>query len=189
MNETNLHIGVKLRHARKVKGYRLADLAELVGCSESFLSKLENNKVKPSLQLLHKIVGQLNTSIGALFETGEVDENIVMRDGERQLIHMSARNQSSGVAIECLVPNPDARLIYGAIHIVAPGGGSNGAIAHEGEEVGYILEGELELDVDGERYHLKEGDSFFFRSDRQHGYRNPTDSQTRVLWINTPVTF
>lgn len=189
MNENNLHIGVKLRHARKVKGYRLADLAERVGCSESFLSKLENDKVKPSLQLLHKIVGQLNTSIGSLFETGDEADDIIMRKGQRPLIHMSAIRPGEGVSLECLVPNPEARLLYGAIHIVAPGGGSEGAITHEGEEVGFILEGELDLEVDGKSYHLTQGDSFFFRSDLPHGYRNPTDSSTRILWVNTPSTF
>lgn len=189
MNEKNLRIGAKLRHARKVKGYRLADLAERVGCSEGFLSKLENNKVKPSLQLLHKIVGELNTSIGSLFEAEHESDGVVMRKGKRRRIHTGAFRRAEGVSIECLVPNPEVRLLYGAIHIVAPGGGSEGHITHEGEEVGFILEGELNLEVNGESYHLAQGDSFFFQSDLPHGYRNPTDRTTRILWVNTPSTF
>ena len=38
-------------------------------------------------------------------------------------------------------------------------------------------------------HHLKAGDSFFFRSELPHSYRNPGDIEARVLWVNTPPTF
>ncbi|MEL6337206.1 MAG: cupin domain-containing protein, partial [Pseudomonadota bacterium] len=73
--------------------------------------------------------------------------------------------------------------------IVAAGGRSDGVISHLGEEVGFLLEGELELEVDGQRYQLRPGDSFYFSSDRPHGYRNLSSTEARVLWVNTPPTF
>jgi quercetin dioxygenase-like cupin family protein len=73
--------------------------------------------------------------------------------------------------------------------VVEPGGGSEGAIEHQGEDVGYVLEGEFELIVAGKTYKLQQGDSFFFRSNLPHGYRNPGRKQTRVVWVNTPSTF
>jgi len=189
MIEKHLRIGLKLRHARKVKGYLLSDLSKKVGCSEGFLSKLENDKVRPSLQLLHKIVKQLGTSIGALFDTEGEMEGIVMRAGSRPLITMNTDGSTEGVTLECFVSNPEARLLNGAIHIVAPGSGSEGVISHVGEEIGYVLEGELDLEVDGKLYHLQPGDSFFFQSDLEHGYKNVTNKTARVLWVNTPPTF
>ena len=56
-------------------------------------------------------------------------------------------------------------------------------------EMGYILEGELELILDDIVYHLHENDSFHFNSSRRHAYRNPGTTRTRVLWANTPPTF
>ena len=53
-----------------------------------------------------------------------------------------------------------------------PGGGSEGVIQHEGEEFGYVLDGEIELTVDNRNYQLREGDSFYFRSERPHSYNN-----------------
>ncbi|MBL4613591.1 MAG: cupin domain-containing protein [Magnetovibrio sp.] len=187
MNDSTLPIGVKLRHARKVKGLRLADLAKQVECSEGFLSKLENDKVKPSLQLLHRIVGVLGTSISALFIDNE--QAVVARAGTRPVIQVSAFRPGEGVRLESLIPNSDGHLLYGAIHIVSPGGGSSGPITHEGEEVGFVLEGVLELKVDGEVYHLEQGDSFHFFSHLPHGYRNLGKVVTRILWVNTPPTF
>lgn len=187
MSESTPPIGMKLRHARKVKGMRLRDLAAEVECSESFLSKLENDKVQPSLQLLHRIVAALETSISNLFS--DTDDSVVSRAGTRQLLHTSNIRPGEGVTLETLISPSQGHLLFGTIHIVRAGGGSSGPITHEGEEVGYVLEGELELNVDGTEYHLYPGDSFFFQSRLPHGYRNPTDQDTRVLWVNTPSTF
>ncbi len=186
-----LNIGLHLRHARLVRGLRLRELAEMVNCSESLLSKIENNKVQPSLRMLHRILAHLDTSIGSLFSLPDNNDRIVMREGERHLIPTGTNNlrKNVGVKLEWLVPYPESQLLSGAIHIVTPGGGSEGCITHTGEEVGYILEGELELIVEDKTYHLNSGDSFFFPSDLLHGYRNPGKTETRIIWINTPPTF
>ena len=65
----------------------------------------------------------------------------------------------------------------------------SGPFQHDGEEVGVILEGELELTVGESVNVLRTGDSFFFRSDVTHGYRNVGEGACRVVWINTPPTF
>lgn len=183
-------IGLKLRRARMLRGHRLRELAEKVGCSESFLSKIENNKVRPSLRMLHKIASELDTSIGLLFT--EQDTRVILRKGTRQIIDAGGSNQrrtNVGVKLEWLIPYPLSALLSGSIHIVEPGGGSEGLIAHSGEEVGYVLEGRFELTVGKEIFLLEAGDSFFFPSDILHGYRNPGKVTTRVIWINTPPTF
>lgn len=188
-NGTQLKIGVRLKHARRIKGLRLRQLAERVGCSESFLSKIENNKVNPSLQMLHRIVTELDFTIGEILSQ-DIDENtVVMRAGERPIIRIVPNRKTEGIHLEWLIPPGDARLLSGSVHVVHPGGGSLGVIEHEGEEVGFILEGEIELEVDGKTYTLKQGDSFFFRSELPHGYRNPGETIARILWINTPPTF
>jgi transcriptional regulator with XRE-family HTH domain len=187
----NILIGAKLRHARMLLKLRLKDVAASVGCSESMLSKVENDQVKPSLKILHRLAAELNTSIGALFSNIDDANRIVMRRHERPVIRTNVigRPNAAGVRLECLVPDPANRLLYGSIHIVEPGGGSEGYIEHKGEEIGYLLEGELLLTVDGTQYHLYSGDSFFFDSSLPHGYKNPGEVTTKVVWINTPPTF
>jgi transcriptional regulator with XRE-family HTH domain len=184
-------IGGRVRHARRVKGYQLRDLAEKVGCSESLLSKIENDKVLPSLQMLHKIATELDTSIGYLFADPSDHNRIVMRKGERQIIRTGTQgsHRSEGVQLEWLVPYPESGLLSGSIHIVAPGGSSEGLIEHKGEEMGYVLEGEFEITVGDETFRLNAGDSFFFPSTIPHGYCNPGTQITRILWVNTPPTF
>ena len=188
-DQNRLRIGAKLKHARKVKRLSLKELAKAVGCSESMLSKVENDKISPSLQMLHRIVSELGITIGNLTFRNSDDDGIVMRQGARPIINMAPGRESEGTEVEWLIPQDKADLLAASIHFVNPGGGSMGTINHDGEEMGYILEGELELEVDGKSHVLRQGDSFYFVSDRPHGYRNVTGKVAKILWVTTPPTF
>ncbi|MCY1234961.1 HTH-type transcriptional regulator PuuR [compost metagenome] len=80
-------------------------------------------------------------------------------------------------------------LLQANIHIVWPGEASDGQIEHQGEEVGYVLEGQLELMLGDDVYLIGPGDAFTFASQVPHGYRNVGDVVARVLWVNSPATF
>lgn len=187
--DVNLRIGLKLKVARKAHRLSLQALSAKVGCSESLLSKIENDKVFPSLPMLHRITSELGTSIGKLFAEGNADGDYVARKGQRPILSLEAVGRDKGVGIRLEGVALNGELLYGSIHIVDAGGSSGGFIQHVGEEVGYMLEGELEITLAGKPYLLKEGDSIFFPSELSHGYRNLGDRVARILWINTPPTF
>lgn len=182
-------IGVKLRHARKVKGMTLADLAAEVGISVSMLSKIERDQAVPSLHTLHSMVRVLETNIASLLAPPLTDAHVVSRPEERRHISVSSVRPGHGVTLECLISDPETALMDANIHVIAVGGGSEGAIVHDGQEVGYVLEGTVELQVGERNYVVKQGDSFFFPSTMPHGYRNVGDCVARILWVNTPATF
>lgn len=186
MNEKGV-LGQQIRMLRRKQGQTLRGLAAEVGCSESMLSKIENGKGNPSINVLHGIAHALGTNMGSLFATAP-DVRVVMRKGERQLAQLQGAD-GEGVILEYLSPHLPNHILQAHIHIVEPGGGTAEAITHDGEEVGYVLEGELELKVANEVYHLKEGDSFFYDSSLPHSFHNPGQSTARVLWVNTPPTF
>jgi len=179
-----LKIGKRLRAQRRSVGMKLRELAAEVGCSESLISKIENDKASPSLATLHKLVEALGTNVADLFGGGD-SPGVIFRAGERPVIKMGERT----VKLERVVPHGDERLLQANIHIISPGASSEGSVRHEGEEMGFVLEGSILLTVDDEQHRLNEGDSFLFRSERFHEYRNPGRKTARVLWINTPVTF
>ena len=163
---------------------RLRELAERAELSESLLSKLENEKAIPSLSSLHRIAIALDTNVSWFF-SGESDRGqIVIRKGERPTI----RSRSELATIENIVPYGVGHLLQALIITIEPGGSSQGAREHLGEEAGYIIEGEFELILDGSSYRLSAGDSFNFRSERPHAYRNPGKRPTKLIWVNTPPT-
>ncbi|MCX7309074.1 MAG: cupin domain-containing protein [Afipia sp.] len=186
-----VEIGIRLKHARLVKGLRLRELAASLDCSESFLSKVENNRVRPSLAMLHRIVGELGINIPLLF-AGPIEAvgpvQIVHADN-RPVIRTGPFGHGPGILLERLISASRTSLLEANVHCVEPGGHTDGVYTHEGEEIGYILQGKVELRVDGKWYELKEGDSFFFRSNLPHGYRNRGTILSKILWVNTPATF
>lgn len=188
---SEIRIGGRLRHARLVKAMSLKDVGAAVGVSESFVSKLENDKVQPSLAVLHRLVSVLGINVSAMFNSGGEEDGplFVMRAGQRPTITTRLRKKMDGVVLERLIPQTRNALLQVNIHNVEPGGGSHGLISHIGEEMGYLLEGTLDLTVGDQQCRLGEGDTFYFPSEQPHGYTNPGDTVARVLWVNTPPTF
>lgn len=184
-----MRFGGRLKAVRTARRLRLKEIAENVGCSVSIISKIENNKTVPSLTLLHRLVGALGINIASLFDSTREPSGPVMHPGARPVIGLGDNGPESKVRLERIVPHSESTLLQGAIHIVEPEGGSSGAIHHEGEEVGYVIEGELDLTIDKKTFHLRPGDSFFFRSELRHSYVNVGKVTAKVLWINTPQTF
>lgn len=184
-------IGGRLKHARLNRKLSLRQLAEKVGCTESFLSKVENNRVRPSLPMIHKIAVNLGISVARLFseETDTAGAVTVMSEGQRQVLRTEHQRAGNGVALETLVPNHLCSLLEANIHHIPVGTSSEGFLEHQGEEMGYVLEGELELTVDNQKAVVRKGDSFFFLSHLPHGYRNIGSVDARVLWVNTPQSF
>lgn len=188
---TETRVGMRLKHGRLAKGLSLRDVALAIGCSESLISKIENDKARPSLTMLHRLVVALEINIAALFTPSESIEGPVriMRIGTRPTIRVNAAWDGKNITLEGLMPQAEGALLQANIHHVAPGGSSAGKIQHEGEELGWIIEGALELIVENTVYPLSAGDSFFFSSRLEHGYRNPTERTTRVFWVNSPPSF
>lgn len=193
MSEHNqqIHIGGRLRHARKVKGLNMKQVAEQVDCSESFISKLERDKVQPSLTLLHRLVGVLGINVSHLFDAGNADDEpaYIVRGNNRPRIQMNVRPNTNGVLLEQVAPLGPQSLLQVNIHVVSPEGGGHEAISHVGEEMGLVLEGMIDLHVADRTYRLETGDSFAFSSELPHAYNNPGEDIARILWVNTPPTF
>jgi quercetin dioxygenase-like cupin family protein len=164
---------------------RLKDLAIASECSESLLSRVENNLTNPSLATLHRVSSALGVSTVALFEDTVPSPLVIYTPADRLTIGRGVPGEKA----EVLIPYAENRRLEGMITILLPGSDYNGPFQHEGEEVGYILEGEMELIVGETVSILKPGDSFFFRSDLAHRYRAAGPAVCRVVWVNTPPTF
>lgn len=176
-------LGVRLRHSRLVAGLTLLQLAQAAECSESLISKIERGSATPSLTMLHRLAMALGTNISALMSEDTPSSGPILRKGERPVI------AAGGIELERLVLPTRGGLLQANIHIVSPGAGSDGFIEHAGEEIGYVLEGTLELTLGDQVHVLGEGDVFTFSSQIPHGYRNNGTSVARILWVNSPATF
>lgn len=185
------NLGARLRTARKAKKLTLRALSEVVGVTVSMLSKIENDQAEPSLRTLHRILAALDTSIIELFvdeTTPPPDAVSIMKAHARPSVQIG-HSDAGAITLERLSPTFPNIMLDANIHVLNPGADSGGDIQHAGQEIGFILQGRVELVVSGQRYLLGTGDSFYFASNLPHHYRNMHDGVSRILWVATPATF
>ena len=87
--------------------------------------------------------------------------------------------------------NPDGDGTIELMRITAERGGSSGEAPyqHAGEDAGTVLEGVLELEVDGVLGRLQAGDSFRFPATLPHRFSNPGPLRCVVIWAVTPPLY
>lgn len=64
----NLNFGEKLKDIRLEKKLTQSELANMVGCSAIAISRYENDKREPSMEILKKLADALNVDIGYFFQ-------------------------------------------------------------------------------------------------------------------------
>lgn len=177
--------GWKLRRLRRDAGMTLETVAQATGLSISLLSTFERTSQGLSLPALHAVAKHLGTTIAALSgQQNDAPGESLVRDGQWTTWPPS----SSGVTVQALAEGRNQMECHR--FVLAPGASSEGAYLHDGEEFIHVLKGELEIVLDGDRFFkLQTGDSFYFESRRPHSWRNVSEAETVLIWINTPPTF
>ena len=140
----------------------------------------------PSLGLLSRISKQLGTSVAGLFAEAAELSCFVYKEGERPKLELGTATQDGHTLLERLIPYAKGRQLNANLHVVPPGGGSAGVLSHDGEEVGFVIEGYIEITVDNETHLVGPGGSFFFHSESPHHYRNIGTTTARIVWVNSP---
>jgi DNA-binding transcriptional MerR regulator/quercetin dioxygenase-like cupin family protein len=174
-------IGAHLRQLRSAKELSLARVAKAVGISVGFLSAMERSQMSGSVGTLRKLARFYKTNILDFFDASESNSRQV-RPADRKVLEAG-----KGVRMELLAWGNTVMEPH--LFRIAPEAGSGDPYTHEGEEFIYVLQGDLEITVEGEHYRLEPGDSFYFESATPHRWKNPGRKETWVLWINTPPTF
>jgi len=174
-------IGPRFRRLRLQRGESLAIVAEAVGVSIGFLSNLERSQSGASIGVMRKLAQYYGLNILDLFNPIGGAGPLV-RPGDRRILE-----GGRGVQMELLASGQI--MMEPHLFRVAPGAGSGDSYSHDGEEFLYLIRGRLEIDLAGEKFQLRAGDSFYFSSKTQHCWSNPGKVETLILWINTPPTF
>jgi len=178
-------IGLRIRQLRKQQKLTLKQLSEIVGCTDAYLSQVENGKVSPSISSLKKIADALRTKITDLFVEQRDNEPVVLSPDGRVTLSLSRWNAK----IQSLVLNPTGKRMHPFFTTIHPGGGSHGLYSHVGEEFGLVLQGELEIQLAGDTHLVREGESFYYNSTQPHSWTNTGKIDTVVVWVISPPTF
>jgi transcriptional regulator with XRE-family HTH domain len=176
-------LGWRVRQLRLAKGLSARELAVRSGLTATYISRLENAKLSPTVATLSRLVAAMGETITGLF-SGEQELGPVVRAAQRTPLH------SSGVVDFRITPSWTTRLEV-LETIVAPGHGSGSKPhTHLGdEECVLVLDGTLTIWLDGDAHALGPGDSATFSCQRPHRWLNTSDRSCRALWIITPAVY
>jgi transcriptional regulator with XRE-family HTH domain len=183
MAEVSHGIGIKIRSLRKEKGMTLGEMARLCKCSSSLLSQIERGIVNPSFSTLKSIGDALEISLAQLLmEASTIEESAscLMKSKERKIL-----TTEGGVQFQLLSRNVNVPFEF--ILNQWPPGTSTGKqpYTHGGEECGLLLEGELEVEVNGKVHHMKPGDTITLRSSASHRISNLGKKKALAVWVNS----
>jgi len=184
-NILEVAIGREVRASRHQSGMTIADLSSRTGLSIGMLSKIENGNTSPSLSTLQSLAHAMSVPLTSFFRrfedvhhavhtksgTGAIMERRGTRAGHQYnlLGHLGAN--TSGVVVEPYL------ITLTSDSDVFP------TFQHEGIEMLYMLEGEVDYRHGNNVYPLKPGDTLFFDADAPHGPETLAKLPARYLSI------
>jgi len=181
---TASELGRRLRNLRHLAGKTLEHVAGDVGINASTLSTLERTSQGVSFKTLHEIAEYYGATVSQLSGEASESRSTMVRAGDWR----TWPETTPGVTVQLLAEGKTMMDCHR--FVLAPGASSDGEYRHDGEEFMHVLSGRLELILDSHQFfELGPGDSLYFESRRYHSWRNRSEGETILLWINTPPTF
>lgn len=171
-------LGRRLREIRLGQGKSLRALAREAGISHGLLSQVENGKTRPSFKTLLSLANTLRVPLAELFPGPERRNRVVRRSDPARELHTSLHATDL-----LLTPDNSGDFSVVLAHVV-PQSTSGGTYHHPGgQELVYILHGELVLIVGEEEFLLASGDAITLMASEPHGWRNESSGVVEAIWV------
>lgn len=179
-----MQLGERIRARRKELKLSLRELAQRVDLTDSFLSLIERNLSSPSIESLRKISNALEVPI-FYFLVEEDPKSPVVRHNRR----IKMRLPDSDIDYELLTPDLNRKIEAflaerepGKERIATP-------LRQYSEELIYVLQGQLEVQVGEDTYVLDAGDSIYFEGPLLRRVASRGEETARFISIVTPPIF
>ena len=173
----------KIKDLRLACGLTQEELADRCELSKGYISQIENDLTSPSIATLVDLLAALGSSLKEFFSSEEDDEKVVFSKDE------FIEKQGGGYVLNWLVPNAQ-KTVMEPVHIILQSESSTeDDFPHEGEEFGYVLEGEIKIVLGKKSYKCKKGQSFYFVSNKVHKIVNEKAKRAVFIWVSSPPNF
>jgi transcriptional regulator with XRE-family HTH domain len=162
------NLGQRIRAARLARRMTLEEVVSRADFTVSWLSKLENGQLTPSLEGLVKLAQALECGIDALVAGLTTPPRFVaVRQGEGR-IEPLGKARRNGSTIEHRADQWRGRSMHPVILHIAGDGTKSAPDSHTGERFLLVLEGKLRLEYGDELLTLAEGDSVYLHAAIPH---------------------
>lgn len=174
-------IAARIRHLRAARGLTLDALARQATVSRAMLSRVERGESSPTAQLLAKVCDGLGTTLASLFADAAAPASPLARCVDQPVW----RDPGSGYLRRSVSP-PNTGSAVDMAQIEFPPGATvhfdNTGAAGTDQHI-WVLDGTLELNLDGEPVRLGPGDCLWMPLDRPLRFHNPAPYPVRYLVV------
>ncbi len=180
LNEVlTIDVGARLRQLRTERGKSMRALARLSNLSTNALSMIERGRTSPSVSTLFKLSEALEVPITAFFRQEPQRQEIVYRPAaERSRLPIQS-GLWEGLGGDAFIGRVEPFII------ALNAGCSSGpfGLLHSGSEFILCLSGEVEYEIDQEKFTLTAGDTLLFSAQHRHRWHNPSQTTAELLVV------
>ena len=156
-----MEIGTKLKNLRLRCGLTQEELADRCELTKGYISQLD---------------------LKTFFSEDEPEQVVFTSDDFFE-------KEVDGQKIVWLVPNSQKNEMEPVYIEIEPNTTLQKDMPHEGEEFGYVLDGEIEIVIGNNVYKCKKRNSFYFVSNKVHYIKNTKNTTAKIIWVSSPPTF
>ncbi|MCC3867414.1 helix-turn-helix domain-containing protein [Terrisporobacter mayombei] len=176
---SDLNIGEKIAQYRKSKGLSIRELAKMAEVTPSLLSQIERGLANPSVNSLKSIANALNAPLFTFFTSEVIKEDLIIRGNNRKKVILPG---ADNVIYEMLAPGVSDNLEFAIMDLSPKSSSCTDYIHHNGYEIAYVLEGEVTLHLDDEKFELKKEDSVKIPVGMKHRWENNSDLESKIIF-------
>ena len=175
-------IGEKIKSLRILCQLTQEELADRCELTKGYISQVENDLTSPTISTLSDILTALGTNLSEFF-VEEKEEQVVVHQ-EDYIVKCNEFDTTTW-----LVPNSQKNEMEPLLFELEPNSSTYVDTPHEGQEFGYIIEGEIQVIIGKKTYVCKKGETFYFTTNKDHYLKNNTKKLAKLIWVSSPPNF
>lgn len=179
----NIDLGGRVKQIRHRQSMSQKELAVLVGVTPSTISQIESGTIYPSLPALFKIAQVLNVPVASFFQNTFAAVGQVVFSGGGTRINLADLPKQDVIGYRLSPADFEADAEPYIVEI--PVGKKLPAhfFMHKGQEMGYVLEGSVELKIGNRAFKAGPGDTIYLTRELPTQWKNTGDATVRMLWL------
>ncbi len=179
-----IDLGGRLKVLRTRRGLSQTELAKLVGVTPSTISQVEGDLIYPSLPALLKMAEVLAVDVSSFFQEKIGMENRLVFSAAAALDVKLPDLPEGSYAARLLTPvDFDPKTQPYLIEIPPQASLPSHFFVHKGEELGYVLAGEVHFKTEKSVHTAQAGDMIYLTAEMPLQWRNDGPDTARLLWI------
>ncbi|HEI8865154.1 helix-turn-helix domain-containing protein [Serratia sp. AKBS12] len=177
MQELTSHLAQTLKQLRAERSWSLSQAAEHTGVSKAMLGQIERGESSPTVATLWKIATGFNVAFSVFLEGAQAaSQPTLQRQGKLPAFDQA----NASMRVVPLFPY-DRQLGFDMFDIVLAAGATSASSPHEPGVIEHVvvIDGQLDLAIDGQWTRLAAGEAIRFQADCPHVYRNSSQWPVR----------